>query len=153
MEEIFKNETNITAITFKIMMLCRKFHNRKLEYGIKFLMCISIIILVFFANLVIEDKIFCLVFAILGIADIIKLEEKRIQSVTKLKYSFFLSEFKVSNGFNSVTLKYNDIEEIIKTRRYCFFQIRDYIFAIDTKGFKIGNSNDLIEFIINKVQN
>lgn len=152
MKEIFKNKTEITEIKFYIMMLYKKIYNKKLEYLFKSLMCISIIILLFFADIIIEDKIFCLVFAILGIVDIITIEEERIESITKLEYSFFANEFKISNDFDSATLKYFEIDAIIKTRRYYFLQIRGHIFAIDTKGFQIGNGKDLIEFIIKKAQ-
>ncbi len=152
MEEIFRNETDISGIRFKKMMLCRKFYNNKIEYVIKFIMCLSILVLIWFVDCTLGDKIFCLFWVALGLADILKLDLKRIKTVEKLEYSFLRGKFKVFNGEYNLVLNYTDIQEIIKTKRYYFLTAKDYMFAIDTKGFTVGNSNELIEFILKEVK-
>lgn len=152
MDAIFVNETQVTEIKFKSMMLCKKFCERRMEYIIKSLICFSILILIYIAELELIDKCFCCFMAILGLIEIFEVKEKKIKSVSKLKYNFFRDRIEIFNGLYKIKIDYLEINRIIKTKRYYFIEARDCSLALDTKGFKVGNGKELIEFIIKKVE-
>lgn len=153
MKELFRNETSIEGIKFYLMFIYKKICESKLEYAIKILMCLSIFVLIWFVDFTIGEKVFCVFMAILGVLDIIKLNVKRVKNIKKMEYIFFANIIEVSNGVEKMRLKYMDIKEIMMTKKYYYITTKDYyIFALDLKGFKIGNGKELINFIISRAE-
>lgn len=120
MEEIFKNETNITKNRLKMMMLYKKIYEKKLEYIIKILLCLITLRLIWSFDFLIEDRIFCSSIIVLGILDIFRIDQRVTNKFYRLKYIFFEDRIQIYNEECDLKLNYIDIRQLMITNNYYF---------------------------------
>lgn len=147
---LFQNETILDVKTIRALLNYFDYINNVLLEKILriFFSLIIFALTIFFINNIV-DKIMNMSISLYVIYQTLKIP-KCILRNNKIKYIFYNDFFSMNSNTNSENMKYEDIQRIDNTERYCYITISKDLLIIDNSKFAIEDRIKFKSFLENK---